>query len=1028
MDYHDGNTDALDKVKSNIGKLTKKKKQLLGSLIGLVNEVCDENDLTYFAMGHLLSYALTGEQVFLSGDEYIIGMLRDDYDKFFRKVSKRAKKNSINVKPFYAGGLANRKNSVLISTGSIKDRTGKSRVVINLRVEPFDELPDDEKERREFIDRMSDEGNSLRNRSYGILRRIKSAARKRRGYGLAYMAGDFVRIAEISAGRRRYHSELCRYRSGRKDADVARIEFIAYPPHNKNEIFPVDKGAFDGAPLMLPHEPERFLSKTGKAREQQVLDAYRATLKKLDRIAAENGIDYFMLGELAVASVNDHDFTEGKLPDVCGVGLLRKDHDRLVSILKEVPGELELMEIYEGYPHVRSEAPWVMDRDYISTNHQDMTPKVMLYPFDSLPDDYLTSCDLIEKVIPEFDRLIDIQTSEKGSAAASGEMTSEDQYRIWEADCRRYNDIEPYSKQIFTVLRKNLKVYLRDEIFPVRRVSFSTFELNAASNEYIDHLREDELYTKHIGDVRTPILKKIDEICLANGITYFAIAELLIGAVIYHDVMPLSDDRPWYLALPRADFERFVAYMEKHGAEHGLQINRFLDDDEVFRSFEVTVTRTGDSLSAAAVTVLPFDRIPEDPYLQLGIISDLREKDRLYKEYVSIRTGRLRERNLKFQDDIPKLKDIDPVRTPEYIDERARLFNDDESASTYGQLAFGISKMINESDIYPLQRIKFRDIEINCPRDYTAWQPMLDDELKRQVKAIQKADLILIKEFDRVCKELGVGYFICGGTMLGYMRHGGFIPWDDDVDCAMLRKDYEYFIHHAGDVLGRDFFLQTRETDETIPYLFSKIRLNNTEYVTDYSDERQYHQGICLDIFPFDYLPNDLMARKEHITEAIRLRDRHNEAARKQFPVPKEERQPRNEMEREYIEKAKQTLKESWDVDLNDTQEDYLRKVTMYNDFAEKDKLTTVACYSPSYTYIDVQDLLPYQRGMFEGVEVSIPRRPDVFLEMQYGDYMKLPPLHDQVAHRLVRWSTWEESSEDRDESKQDRDKDTDDK
>ena len=87
---------------------------------------------------------------------------------------------------------------------------------------------------------------------------------------------------------------------------------------------------------------------------------------------------------------------------------------------------------------------------------------------------------------------------------------------------------------------------------------------------------------------------------------------------------------------------------------------------------------------------------------------------------------------------------------------------------------------------------------INCPGDYTPWQPVLNAELERQVAAIQKADLILIKEFDRVCQKLGVGYFVCGGTMLGYMRHGGFIPWDDDVDVAMLREDYDRFIREAG--------------------------------------------------------------------------------------------------------------------------------------------------------------------------------------------------------------------------------------
>ena len=83
---------------------------------------------------------------------------------------------------------------------------------------------------------------------------------------------------------------------------------------------------------------------------------------------------------------------------------------------------------------------------------------------------------------------------------------------------------------------------------------------------------------------------------------------------------------------------------------------------------------------------------------------------------------------------------------------------------------------------------------------------------------------------------------------------------------------------------------------------------------------------------------------------------------------------------------------------------------TRYNDKAEKLGLHTVASFVPSYTWIRLDDLLPYQRGVFEGVEVSVPKRPDIFLKMQYGNYMELPPKHMQVAHRLVRWSTWEDS------------------
>jgi lipopolysaccharide cholinephosphotransferase len=248
--------------------------------------------------------------------------------------------------------------------------------------------------------------------------------------------------------------------------------------------------------------------------------------------------------------------------------------------------------------------------------------------------------------------------------------------------------------------------------------------------------------------------------------------------------------------------------------------------------------------------------------------------------------------------------------------------------------------------------------------------------------------------------------------MLGYMRHEGFIPWDDDVDVAMLRADYDRFMKEAGPLLPDRFFLQTRETDPNTPYLFSKIRLDDTEYITKYNDKRKFHKGICLDIFPFDYLPEDKDERERFVKEVKDLAKAHHLIARRQFPIPEEECTPRNEQESRYIEEQKELLKSYWEKDLTVSQQAYLDAATRYNGRAEELKLRTVASFVPSYTFIDLNDLLPYQRGQFEDIEVSVPKRPDIFLSMQYGDFMKLPPKHMQVAHRLLRWSTWEASGE----------------
>ena len=1008
-----GTLDATSKVEANIEKQIALKKRLLSSLVRFVNEVCTDNGLSYFAMGDLLSYALTGDQEFLQREEFLIGMLRTDYDLFFESAPAMAEKRDITVKSFYAMGAANRKNSSLLKSGTLKEQSENFRMLINLRIEPFDELPDDPVERKDYISMITQQGNNLRNESFGLLRRIRDLRRTHRLYNPVTMAGDLFRLAKINSERKKYHSALCRYISDREDSDVARLEFVSYPAHSKSEILPVRTVSVDGYSLMIPNDTESLRSMTEADRKAWILDAYRETLQKIDRISAEFDIPYFIMGDLLVTSVHNGDFDINEPLQTCGIGLLRKDYDRLIGKLHEGMQSLKLFEYYEEYPHVHSRYAGVIDSAYVSKNHQDETSKLILYPFDSLPDDYECQAAIKKQAIDAYDRLREIQTSEKGNNDITQTDTSGDQFVLWQNISKGYDNEEPESKQIFSIVENRIKAYRREDIFPLRRKAFSTFEIWAPANEFIDHNVKDELYTNYISEQRLPILKKVDEICQAQNIPYFAVTGLLIGAAIYHDVLPESDDKEWELGLIRKDYNTFREYMIQHGHEYGLQFNEFLDKDEKYRRIHCSVSNYGDSLSKVEINILPFDKIPEDKYLQMGFVADLTEKDRLYREFIRINSGEMRERSTRFPEDIEKLHDYNLAEATEYILERVQLFNDDDRTQLYGCMTFVRTKYIPEYELFPLQRLEFRGIEINCPHDYNTWQPMLNDELERQVKAIQKADLILLEEFDRACNELGVGYFICGGTMLGYMRHGGFIPWDNDVDCAMLREDYEYFIRNADKVLGERFFLQTRDTDETIPYLFSKIRLKDTEYVTDYSDARQYHQGICLDIFPFDYLPNDLRARNEMVKEAERLRVLHSRAARLQYPIPTEEVEPRNDIEKKYIEDAKETLRQNWAVDLNVSQRAYLKNATAYNAFAERDQLTTVACFAPSYTFIDLKDLLPYQRGIFENIEVSIPRRPDVFLEMQYGDYMQLPPPHQRIAHRLVRWSTWEESSED---------------
>ncbi len=128
---------------------------------------------------------------------------------------------------------------------------------------------------------------------------------------------------------------------------------------------------------------------------------------------------------------------------------------------------------------------------------------------------------------------------------------------------------------------------------------------------------------------------------------------------------------------------------------------------------------------------------------------------------------------------------------------------------------------------------------------------MTKDELRK----VQELQLGILKEVKRVCEKYKIRYFLDAGTLLGAIRHDGFIPWDDDLDIAMERSEYERFIQVAQRELGTEYFLQTQETDEHYGLPFAKVRLTGTQFLENKSKRSKAHDEIFIDIFPYDTMP-----------------------------------------------------------------------------------------------------------------------------------------------------------------------------
>ena len=138
---------------------------------------------------------------------------------------------------------------------------------------------------------------------------------------------------------------------------------------------------------------------------------------------------------------------------------------------------------------------------------------------------------------------------------------------------------------------------------------------------------------------------------------------------------------------------------------------------------------------------------------------------------------------------------------------------------------------------------------------FTVTMSDLTNEDKKIFKELHEKEIYILDEFKRICKNNNLKYFLYGGTLLGAVRHKGFIPWDDDIDIVMPREDYDKFGKIAADELGKEFFYQNNKIQPEYNLLFSKIRLNNTYVREKKFDDKKMHQGIFIDILPLDLFP-----------------------------------------------------------------------------------------------------------------------------------------------------------------------------
>ena len=133
----------------------------------------------------------------------------------------------------------------------------------------------------------------------------------------------------------------------------------------------------------------------------------------------------------------------------------------------------------------------------------------------------------------------------------------------------------------------------------------------------------------------------------------------------------------------------------------------------------------------------------------------------------------------------------------------------------------------------------------------------IHDGYSGKLNALRTIEKDMLREIDRICRQNDIQYFICYGTMLGAVRHGGYIPWDDDVDVAMLRSEFEKFRQIAPKELNSRFSYESHVNRNGYHYFFDRVTARDTYFASKYSDDYKMHKGLSIDVFVVDNVPAD---------------------------------------------------------------------------------------------------------------------------------------------------------------------------
>lgn len=256
------------------------------------------------------------------------------------------------------------------------------------------------------------------------------------------------------------------------------------------------------------------------------------------------------------------------------------------------------------------------------------------------------------------------------------------------------------------------------------------------------------------------------------------------------------------------------------------------------------------------------------------------------------------------------------------------------------------------------------------------------DKVQNQIQQLWATEQEILDVIHKVCEENGLRYSLAYGTLIGAVRHKGFIPWDDDIDLMMPREDYEKLLAIWRQAAPEGYILQNVRTDPDFTQSFTKIRKDHTTFLQfEHEREKSYHKGVFVDIFPGDRVaPSKLCRKIQYIACAVNLLYSRGHTSGSGgivgsvehflLKVPKEKYAKRRE-----------------------TAESWIRRWNSKNSGLYVFPSTLEWCqkYYPANLFENMGTIA------FSGKNYQCVADPDSILRLDYGDYMQFPPEEERV-------------------------------